>query len=120
MQWRLVPATYPCPLHSAIDLSEQVWLKVLSPKGNGIWIGADPGTWVGLDYTALRYDVVTPELSRWQKMAIKVSAPRDRAKSPAGPFTIRVDCPGLPGASKDQDKTHRVTIRGMVDAYVPS
>jgi hypothetical protein len=99
MNWTLEPATYACPEHPTVDLSKQVWLEVMS--AGGILVGGA--------FAAPRYDV-----TMWGKARGLVSLRRRKVKSPEGPFTIRVNCPGIPGTKKDEDKPHRQTIRGVV------
>lgn len=116
MRWKLQPSTYACPEHPKVDLSKTVWLEILSPAGDGTWIWPKGETWVGGDFSALRYDVTSPQRSTWRRAADFLSVHKAGEKSPEGPFTIRLNCPGIPGTGKEEDKPHRQTIRGKVVA----
>ncbi len=117
MGYKLEPSKYPCPEHPKVDLSEKVWREVLTPAADGTWTGARGSTFVGGDFTA-QFDGRGSKGSLLRR-ALSYALRKRSLQSPEGPFTIRVQCPGVPGTNKDEDKPHRQTIRGVVHEHSP-
>lgn len=100
--WSLNPEAYTCSQHSDISLTEEVRAQI-----------GDPPLWIpGGGYANLRYpNVVTSTVG---KVRAAVQTFRGRKGPKDGPFSVWVDCPGIEGSDKEEDKPHRELCQGDV------